>query len=80
MEHNSKLLTESEAAKFLGISRSTLRQGRMHGYRASRVRTPDFIRSGRMIRYHLDDLNAWIEKHRVNAGSLYQPASSGQTP
>ncbi len=63
---NAKLLTETEAAEFLGLSVSTLRQSRMNGVRTNRIPCPPFIKLGRAIRYRIDDLNRWIEEHRVD--------------
>jgi hypothetical protein len=60
-----EVLTEIDAAKYIGMSRSFLRQDRMNGFRERRTRGPVFIRIGRQIRYHLDDLDAWLDEHRV---------------
>ena len=60
-----EVLTEIDAAKYIGMSRSFLRQDRMNGFRERRTRGPVFIRIGRQIRYHLVDLDAWLEEHRV---------------
>jgi predicted DNA-binding transcriptional regulator AlpA len=57
-------LTESEAAVYLGLSRSTLRQARMSGSRA-RIPPPPFVRLGRTIRYLKDDLDRWLDQHRA---------------
>jgi predicted DNA-binding transcriptional regulator AlpA len=47
--------TESEAARFLGISSSGLRKWRNN-------RTgPKFVRLGRLIRYIPADVEAWLE-------------------
>lgn len=58
-------LTEKEAAEYLGLSRSTLRQGRMRGRRRSGIPTPPYVRLGRTVRYLKDDLDTWLEQHRV---------------
>lgn len=60
-----QVLTEVEAAKYIGMSRSFLRQDRMNGFRERRTKGPVFIRIGRQIRYHLTDLDAWLDEHRV---------------
>jgi predicted DNA-binding transcriptional regulator AlpA len=59
-------LTEKEAAEYIGMSRSFLRQDRMNGYRSSRTPGPKFLKIGRSIRYLMDDLQTWLLQHRVN--------------
>lgn len=59
-----RLLTDPEAATYLGVSLSFLRQGRMEGRRANRSPGPPFIRMGRAIRYDLQDLDAWLAANR----------------
>ena len=58
-------LTEKEAAEYLGLSRSTLRQGRMNGSRENRISPPPFIKVGRSVRYLRVDLDSWLQKYRV---------------
>lgn len=58
-------LTEKEAAEYIGMSRSFLRQDRMHGFRANRTPGPSFVRLGKTIRYLKTDLDTWLLKHRV---------------
>lgn len=62
---NGGALTETEAADYLRVSRSFLRQSRMNGNRIGRAPGPKYIRAGRMIRYAVSDLNAWLEQHSV---------------
>lgn len=64
---NEKTLTTIEAAKYLGISQSTLRQGRMNGQREKRCPTPSYIKIGRAIRYRVEDLDAFLAEHRVDS-------------
>lgn len=53
------LITETEAAKFLNFSISTLRNWRSEG------KGPEFIKiSQRTVRYRRRELNAWSEKLR----------------
>ena len=59
-----RLLTEEQAATYLGVSRPFLRKSRIDGNRVNHADAPPFIRAGRMIRYSVDDLNAWIVAHR----------------
>jgi len=59
-----RLLTDPEAATYLGVSISFLRQGRMEGRRATRSPGPPFIKMGKAIRYDLQDLDAWLAANR----------------
>lgn len=59
------VLTEIEAAKYIGMSRSFLSQDRMNGYRDGRTQGPDYMKLGRAIRYHKDDLDKWLLKNRI---------------
>lgn len=53
------LLTRNEAAEFLGVSYSSLARW------ASQRVGPAFIKIGGAARYHLDDLNAYIVRQRI---------------
>lgn len=53
-----KLLTPAEAAGFLGLSRQTLNCWRMSG----RHGLP-FMKAGRVVRYKLSDLQAFVDGH-----------------
>ena len=57
-------LSEAEAAQYIGMSRSFLRQARMHGTRKNRTPGPPFTKIGRKVLYLKDDLDAWLEAHR----------------
>ncbi|MDG4562963.1 MAG: helix-turn-helix domain-containing protein [Candidatus Competibacter sp.] len=59
-----RLLTDSEAAEYIGMSVSFLRQSRMEGRRDNRTAGPPFIRMGRSIRYDPQDLDAWLASNR----------------
>lgn len=61
-----EVLTEKEAAKYIGMSRSFLSQDRMNGYRENRTKGPRFMKLGRSIRYHKNDLDDWLSKNCVN--------------
>jgi len=56
------LLTQQEAATYLGTSVGTLNVWRHLG----RNNIP-FVRFGRSIRYRKEDLDAWIAEHLENA-------------
>jgi predicted DNA-binding transcriptional regulator AlpA len=64
-------LSESEAASYVGLSRSSLRQGRMDGHRDNRLPPPPYVRLGRKILYLRDDLDRWLEQYRVEPAELY---------
>ncbi len=59
-----RLITEEQAATYLGVSRQFLRKSRIDGNRVNHADAPPFIRAGRMIRYSVDDLEGWIAAHR----------------
>jgi predicted DNA-binding transcriptional regulator AlpA len=59
------ILTEREAATYIGMSRSFLSQDRMNGYRVNRTPGPIFMKLGRSVRYQKNDLDEWLNKHRM---------------
>ena len=59
-----RLLTEKQAAPYIGMSRSFLRQSRMNGKRQNRTPGPPFLKIGRKVLYLADDLDAWLLEHR----------------
>ena len=62
----TNVLTEKEAAIYIGMSRSFLSQDRMNGYRENRTQGPRFMKLGRSVRYHIEDLDEWLNKNRIN--------------
>ena len=56
----SQTLKDPEAAKYIGMSESWLRQARMNG----NPDAPPFLKIGRAVRYLQDDLDAWLESRR----------------
>ena len=60
----SHALTELQAAHYLSMSRSFLRQGRMNGDRENRTPTPPYLKIGRSVRYLKEDLDTWLEQFR----------------
>jgi hypothetical protein len=66
----STTLKEKEAAIYIGMSRSFLRQSRMTGPRKNRASAPPFIKAGRAILYLKADLDAWLQKLRVDQSSV----------
>jgi len=65
----SNVLTEQQAAKYLSMSRSFLRQGRMNGDRENRTPTPPYYKIGRSVRYKISDLDTWLEQFRQGGES-----------
>lgn len=57
--------TEKEAAEYIGMSRSFLRQDRMNGFRKNRTPGPNYSKFGKAVRYLKEDLDSWLEKHRM---------------
>ena len=62
-------LTEQQAAHYLSMSRSFLRQGRMNGDRENRTPTPPYLKIGRSVRYLKADLDTWLEQFRQGGES-----------
>ena len=54
------ILTEREAAKYIGMSRSFLRHARIDGNRKGRTPAPKFIKIGRAVRYPRDELEKFL--------------------
>ena len=70
-EVSKRVFNEKEAAIYLGVSRSSLRQGRMNGCRVGRMSTPAFVQLGRKVGYLIEDLNDFlIMNRRQSAGGL----------
>ena len=61
-----RALSEIEAARYINMSRSYLRQDRMDGIREKRTPGPRYVRIGRRIRYLKDDLDEWLEAHVID--------------
>ena len=64
--HKHRLLTEKQAAPYIGMSRSFLRQSRMNGKRENRTPGPPFLKIGRKVLYLAEDLDAWLMEHRCD--------------
>ncbi len=62
---NKRSLTPREAANYIGLSESYLQQVRLHGPVGNRTPGPRFVRIGRRVRYLVEDLDGWLEQHRV---------------
>lgn len=66
------LLTNEEAAALLGIKPNTLEI-----WRSTKGKGPKFIKYGDSkqapIRYHIDDITAWLESRKFSSTSAYAP-------
>lgn len=58
------LVPETDAARYISMSVSYLRQARMEGQRQGRTAGPPWIQVGRAVRYSIPDLDAWIARNR----------------
>ena len=58
------VLKDPEAARYIGMSESFLRQSRMEGVRENRTPGPPFIKIGRAVRYLVEDLDARLKQYR----------------
>src|SRR4051794_13043764 len=68
-DRNPEMLRSIEAARYIDMSDSWLRQTRMAG----RTNGPPFLRQGRAIRYRRCDLDCWLER-RLCGGGMEQLA------
>lgn len=59
------VLSESEAARYIGMSASFLRKARTEGDRRNRTPGPAWLKTGRSVGYLREDLDAWLRAHRV---------------
>jgi predicted DNA-binding transcriptional regulator AlpA len=69
-------LKDPEAAIYIGMSESFLRQSRMDGMRENRTPGPPLIKIGRAVRYLREDLDAWLAQYRQEPR---KGVSDGQT-
>lgn len=62
----ARALTEEDAARYIGMSTHFLEKARQNGRIGNRTPGPAYVRigGGRAIRYLIEDLDAWLEKHR----------------
>lgn len=67
------LLTTAEAATYCGLAKNTLEKMRLYGRKGDN--SPRFIKLGTAVRYHPDDLDAWIDRNRAITTSEYDPTN-----
>ena len=66
MSIEDQKLSEQEAAAHIKMTPSYLQRDRCEGVTGNRTPGPPFYRIGRRIFYKRSDLDAWLEKHRVD--------------
>ena len=69
-EAQTRALGEADAARYIAMSRSFLRQSRMDGDRASRTPGPRYLKIGRAVRYLREDLDRWLEQFRPDGKAI----------
>jgi hypothetical protein len=69
MVEHPTLLTETEAAVYIGMSTAYLRMDRCRGHVGKRTSGPAYLKMGRVVKYDVRDLDAWLAAHRVNRAS-----------
>ena len=69
MTEPKRVLRAPEAAKYIGLSESTLAKRRLYG------QPPAFLNlGGRAIGYAIDDLDAWLDSCRRRSTSQQSPS------
>lgn len=63
---DARALNEKEASLYIGMSLGYLRQDRVNGPRGKRTPGPAFVKIGRTIRYLKEDLDTWLDTHRIS--------------
>ncbi len=63
---HKRAFREREAALYVAMSTSFLRQDRMNGSRENRTPGPRWTKVGRTILYLKEDLDDWLDQHRVS--------------
>jgi excisionase family DNA binding protein len=58
---SSELLTEQQAAEFLGVSAGTLSV-----WRCTKRYPLPYVKCGRLVRYRRSDLEAWVDSRTVS--------------
>jgi predicted DNA-binding transcriptional regulator AlpA len=65
-----RALSDREAATYVGMSVSFLRQDRLNGHREGRTPGPRWIKIGRSVRYLQEDLDEWLEQLKAAKASV----------
>ena len=61
----NRMLKTAEAARYIGMSVAFLRLSRCKGAYGNSTPGPSYYKIGRSVRYKIEDLDAWLQKHRV---------------
>ncbi|MCP4473468.1 MAG: helix-turn-helix domain-containing protein [Gammaproteobacteria bacterium] len=61
----SAVLSEKDAAVYIGMSVAFLQKDRMNGQLAGRTPGPKWIKAGRRVLYRKSDLDHWLQQHLV---------------
>ena len=69
-----RLIIEGEAADLLTLSVKTLRNWRLSGY------GPPHLKVGRLVRYRLSDVRAWLENARAQIRRTMRTNGIGTRP
>jgi predicted DNA-binding transcriptional regulator AlpA len=59
-----RAMQDRDAARYIGMSVSFLKQSRMNGDRENHTPGPPYVKIGRSVRYLRDDLDRWLEQYR----------------
>lgn len=72
-------LTETEAAKVIGMSVGFLRMARCRGKVGNSTEPPPYFKMGDSVRYDRADLEKWIEARRVDRTATLAPTRKRAT-
>lgn len=61
-----RLLDETAAALYIGMSTAFLRADRCRGHLSGRTPGPPWLKLGRRVRYDTRDLDAWLNARRID--------------
>ena len=64
--YETKLMTQTEAAIYLGTTVGTLNTWRNHSKKDENQKKIPYVKWGRCIRYRREDLDTWVESQTVN--------------
>lgn len=67
-----RALSTRQAAEYLCLSEIVLRQGRCEGPREGHIPPPPYVRIGRKVIYLIDDLDRYLEAHRIEMAMTSQ--------
>lgn len=72
-ETAKRILDETEAAEYIGMSKYYLRAWRRRGFKNG-TPAPAYIKLGRSVRYDVNDLDRWLEQNRRCVGATSNAA------